>query len=68
MCDTRELSKQPQEKEGSHKVPKIEHQVVNVASANVGCKRTGQGVFTGVPLCILVTPNSLLLQLHEKKT
>ena len=43
-------------------------QVVNVAGADVGCQSTGQGVFTGVPLCTLVIPNSLLLQLHEKKT
>ena len=44
----------------------MEQQVVDVASADVGCKTTGNGVFLGVPLCTLMIPNSLLLQLHEK--
>ena len=37
-----------------------------MASAELGCSSTGAGVFSGTPLCTLVIPNSLLLQLHTR--
>ena len=40
--------------------------MVTVASAELGCSSTGAGVFSGTPLCTLVIPNSLLLQLHTR--
>ena len=36
-----------------------------VASPEVGCSSTGHSAFTGSPLCTLVIPNTLLLQLHN---
>ena len=42
----------------------MEHKVV-VASSEVGCSSTGHSSFNGSPLCTLVIPNALLLQLHD---
>ena len=39
-----------------------------VASADVGSSSTGEGVFSGTPLCTLVIPNTLLLRLHNSES